>query len=105
MISSKLKKMKKEELRKELANAIAERDDTMFNVQSGREKDYGQIKEQKKKVARILTLINMKKDKGKNHKEGSRKPNKKIAKGNKKKEINKLKEKKDEKKNNKKARK
>jgi ribosomal protein L29 len=57
MINKKLIKMSKKELYKELQSASKELSDTIFDVRCGKDKDYSQVKQMKKKVAQLYTLI------------------------------------------------
>ena len=55
---SKLRKKTKSQLKEELASERKELMEVMFDVRVGKEKDYDQVKLCKKKVARLLTVLN-----------------------------------------------
>lgn len=81
MIPAKLKKMEYSELEEELKKRRTELAETVFNVRVGKEKDYAQIKLERKNIARILVLLReRKKNKGSKEEKtiGNDKPAKKT---------------------------
>lgn len=73
MNTKKFRKMNRNELETELDEKRKELADLRFDIKSGSETDYAQIRELKKEIARIFTVINS----GNYNKEASKKSTKK----------------------------
>jgi ribosomal protein L29 len=58
----KYRKMTIRKLRKELEKAQKELSELQFDIRVGKAKDYDSIRQQKKEVARILTVLNEEED-------------------------------------------
>lgn len=91
----KYKNMTAKELSDEIQKAREELSETKYSVRSGKDKDYAQIKYEKRKIATMLTIANQKRGKSKQGKENSEAVKKEEEKPKKKKN-----EKKDKKKEN-----
>ncbi len=57
MSVKKFRKKSEKELREALKKAQEELEEIVFNLKSGREQDYAQVKFKKKEIARIKTIL------------------------------------------------